>query len=162
MKRQRSLAVSLFIHAYSCLIPVCHPGTAPAVFLLWMGWNKRFLTNIAVLHAPRQLFLFLLVIPERIGDQVIQIPLCRKHTLHEIIAVNRSVMNALVIGIHQPAPFIRQQAVTLCLVCTLTSGQRLDAFQNLLIGHGTSFLLPEEFRQRKRHQSSGLMSSLVI
>ena len=48
------------------------------------------------------------------------------------------------------APFICQEAVSAIIVCTLTPGQCLDAFQYLLIGHGTSFLLPDMNRAEKK------------
>ena len=131
----------LFVHACSCLFPIRCLGAALTVFLFGMRWNKGILTDFTALHTVRKGFLIRLVIPERIGHQVIQTPVSRQHTLQKIIAVDCSVMNAFVAGIHQMAPFIRQEAVSAVIVCALASGQCLDAFQNLLISHGTLFLL---------------------
>ena len=131
----------LFVHACSCLFPIRCLGAALTVFLFGMRWNKGILTDFTAFHAVRKGVLILLVIPECIGHQVIQIPLRGKHTIQKIVAVNRSVMNAFVVGIHQMTPFICQKTVSAIIVCTLTPGQCLDAFQNLLISHGTSFLL---------------------
>ena len=131
----------LFVHACSCLPPVRCLSTAFTVFLFGMRWDKRILTDFTAFHTVRTGVLIRLVIPERIGHQVIQTPVSRQHTLQKIIAVDCSVMNAFVAGIHQMAPFIRQKAVSAVIVCALAPGQCLDAFQNLLISHGTSLLL---------------------
>lgn len=141
---------SVFPNTLSTLTTPYNLLTGVAVFLPIAGKHEWLLAFCTSLHGGGQFIFILFVIPERIGHQIIQIPVGRKHALQKIVAVNRSVMNASIIGIDQMAPFIRHEAVSARIVCALVPGQCLDAFQYLLIGHGTSFLLRGKIPAEKK------------